>query len=322
MDATAAGPCSHRLEGRALKRWWQIDDLFKFRFAWQKNKEEDDKFSNVAIRQQLVFFATVPFVAGFFAHAVATSTVEHPDHWIVIWQFSILTSCLILVLFIHLLLALKKHFYRVLEVETTETGLRMRSPFLARSLRWDQIRELYVNQDGDLILESATGEEFILSNELTDSENLFSAVEKRAPKQKRFSYNYRFPNQAIDSFSAACLAVMVACLHIGLRPWMPMESFLSGLAISLTVCLFVTAIWRLQVCKLARLVRLSESSIVLATSKVSKEFAWEQISSVKKIGSFFLVNAQSDCFLVVAGKKEPVAARMVECKQRKKLIAG
>lgn len=308
---------SHRLEGVALKRWWQVKDFFSVKLC---KPLEEDKFRNRAIQQQLMFFMTLPFGLGIYIYAAATT--NKTGDWNIVWEFMLLNFCFIVALLVHLLLNLKKHLYRALEVDVTETGLELRSTFFRRTLRWDQIGDSYVNQDGDLILESSTGEEFILSAELSDFDTLSRVVEKRSPKKTaQFSYNNRVPNEYFDSFSAACLAVVIALLAVGVRPGVNMETFLPALAGSVVGCFVIAAIRQFHMRRMVRLVRLGNSSILLATSNDKKEIAWERIVSVKKLGSLFLVKTNSDWFMVAADKKEPVAARLIECQQRK-LIVG
>ncbi len=307
---------SYRLEGRALKKWWQIDQMFAVRPAW---KMEADKFRNTAIQHQLMFFMTLPFALGLFTYIVLTSKTKVDLSLLV--PILAVNSCCIAVLFGYFLFTLKKHLYRVLEVHVTENDLLLQAPFLKRTVRWDQVSDAFLNQDGDYILETTSGEEFIISTELTDSSRLFEVIGKRMPKSlEKFSYSYRFPNEFVDGPAIACLAITIAVLSSMCR--VRAEEWLGAAEISLACILLAALWWRFQLLNVARVVRFGKSSILLQSCKKRKEVVWEQITSVKQLGGLFLIRSRSDWFVVISDKKEPLAEKLIECKRTTKLIVG
>lgn len=307
---------SHRLEGRALKKWWQIDDMFAIKPAW---KTEPDKFSNAAIRQQLMFFLMLPFALGLYTYIGMTS--ETKMDFALLVPVLVVNGCLISVLFAYFLHTMRRHLYRVLDVHVTDNGLVFQAPFLKRSVRWDQISDAYLNQDHDYILETTQEEEFVLSNELTDSERLFEVIGKRARRtQDKFSYCYRLQNESVDAPAIACLAIVVAVVSSmsRVRP----EEWVGAVAIS-SVCIMAAVLWwRFHLLNMARVVRIGDSSILLQSCKNRKEIMWDQITDVKQLGALFLIRSRSDWFVVHSGKKEPVAQKLIECKQTRNLITG
>jgi len=311
---------SYRLEGNDLKRWWQVSEFFSFKPKWQKKA---DKFRNTAIQHQLTFFLTLPFGLGLYAYIASTTTSPTPVDWNVVWAMLAINGFLIAILFGYFLHTLKMHRFRVVQVDVTDVGLNVESPWFKQSIRWDQVRDAYVNQDGDYVLDTSDADEFVFSNELTNSKELFEIIAARAPKNsEKFSYNYRYSNECEDAASIACLAVIIAFLSNMFRPWASTEAGLQAVALSVVGILVAVTWWRFHLSRVARLVRIGSSSCMIKSRRESKEFSWDQITSVKQLGSLFAVKTGSDWFVVLSDKKEPIAAKLVELKTSKKLIVG
>jgi hypothetical protein len=225
-------------------------------------------------------------------------------------------------LFIQLLVFARKHLNRVLEVQVSEIGLDLKSPFLKRSIRWDQIRDFYEIQDDDYILDTTNGDEFILSCELTNSDQLFQSITSRAPKPPtKFSYNQRIRNDFVDSCSMGCFAIIIVCLaNTFLRSYTANEQRIQSIAIATVCILLVTIWWRLNLSRFAYLVRVGDQSFYIRTCTGGREIRWDELTNVKQRGVLFYVSTRSGWFVILADKVGPVSAPLIEFKQNRKLL--
>lgn len=311
MDALSSKLSTHRLEGRALKRWWQVDGFFSI----AQKKPMEDKFSNGAIRSQLMFFMLLPFATALYCYVnINTPSAMTPR--------LLLLAVVAAVFFIHFVLTARRHLNRIVEVQVSEIGLDLKSPFLKRSIRWDQIRDFYKNQDGDYMLDTTSGDEFILSNELTNSDQLFDFINRRAPKPStKFSFNYHARSDLVDSASMACFAVIVACSTYFFASYASIDERIQAYAIAAGGILLSAIWWRLQLTRVACLTRVGDQSFYIRTRTGSREIRWEELTNVKQRGVLFYVKARSTgWFVILADKEGPVSAPLIEFQQNRKLL--
>lgn len=308
MDALSSKLSTHRLEGRALKRWWQVDSI-------SRKKSMEDKYINGAIRQHITLLILLPFATALYCYV-------YKDHLSALNSRFFLIAIVVVALIIQLLMFARKHLNRVLEVQVSEIGLDLKSPFLKRSIRWDQIRDFYKTQDDDYILDTTGGDEFILSSELTNSEQLFQSITGRTPTPPTtFSYNHRIRNDFIDSCSMGCLAIIIACLaHLFLGSYTTNEQRIQSIAIATVGILFGTIWWRLHLSRFAYLVRVGEQSFYIRTCTGGREIRWDELINVKQRGVMFYVNTRSGWFVMFADKGGPVSAPLIEFNRKRKLL--
>lgn len=299
---------THKLAGNELKKWWQVNDFFKI-FG---SKSEQDKFNNPALKKQMHAALMVPFAIGILAYAVLTSDKPIAPN---VLAGLIAGACIVLAaVYAHLVLTFHHQLFRIQQVEITDVGLNLKSCWLKRNIRWDQIQEhYYLNQDNDFVLRTNANEEFILSAELTESGKLFSAIENRANKPATiFTSTYRLPDSVIDGFSGACLIVAAVLLASNLRA-LSIGKFDSQTILVAIFALIMYPLWMsFQRRKIVRSIRSNAQTVSIRTASGAQSLQWNEIESVKKAPVGFTLNTKRGKFHVLIDKNEDTATLLID----------
>ncbi len=318
MNLQAFSLTKHSLAGHALKKWWQCGDPF---FKSFRRQLQTDKFRNSALRSNIVFLATAPF--GFCLNTYiifSKGPVDSVDLNLleIFLSVVILSYCAICT---HFWFTLKTHRNRVLKVQVTESGLILESLFLNRSVPWSQIRDSYFDQNQDCIVETVEKDVFILSNELTESDQLFHLINMRKPVTARvFTNNYHLPNEVIDTSTLACLAIVAACMVSLVKPIDYLAQHVDLVATLLALMLLSAAISRICLTKVVRSIRINDFSCLLQIDGSTKDLMRDQIKDVKRFGPIVVLKSNSDWFIVLADKDCAVTSALLECQNNKRRI--
>lgn len=303
----------HQLRERSLKKWWQVDDFFRL----SVRKQAPDKFRNKALQAQFQFLLTTPISIAILIYAAS----QKQDFDFKQLQIPLaMALSLLAVLLTNLAFTLHRHLFRALTVETNDAGITLKSFYLTRNYRWDQIRDYFQNQDGDYILITTSGEEFILSSELTGSDHLFKVIARCAPKPLvTDAHNYRLPNEFLDSLSSACVALSAAIIAIMISNISTLNALgaLGGVA-ALVACAFY---WQANRRRLVEIIRVSDSHLHLRTASGAYSMTWQQVKSVKQFGELLFLKTDHGWFLAPIDKKDSASTLLIEQSNRIKQLA-
>jgi|GEM_PF-1381149 len=307
----------HKLEGRPLRQWWQIDDLF----ALKRKSFEQDKFQNQALRSHVAFFATLPFVAGLILYTAGMAYAP-----VILLPLLLLLTPLVL----HFIDAYRRHARRVLEVQNLSNQLILKSPGLEKRIMLAEVREFFPVSSGDYILEINNGEYFVLSRELTKSDQLFAHLSQSLHgKAAASGGNYLLPGYMTDSMEMACLAIIVAVLSpyafrlvailFGLKQAAGATAFgsteLTGLFLSLVFVGLCLVFRNAVLSRFAELVRLSEYSCAVRTRRGYSSIPVESIKSVRRIFGHTLVSHNNGWFITISDKGESTNEKLMSLNQ-------
>lgn len=300
---------AHYLKGKALKQWWQIG-----------RGQQYSKYRNNAIKHHLVFLICLPFFAMFCYHKIGALSIKLILLGAVVWSAD----------FMMLLAMLKRRLFYVLEVQQFEDGLLLRSLFFRRKIQWLEVQDFFgiqaagipkqsevQIQNNDFMLDSTSGEQFILSSELTDSALLFEDIKHKVPPPTlTCDCNYHVPDEYFDSVNSAIFAMAVAFMFGFLKSFVySAHPDLTELGACVAILAISFFIWWLHSSKMAQLVRIRSSSIFICTRSGSHVLAWDRIANIKQLGGYFLIKARDEWYLILAGKKGPLADKLLECKR-------
>lgn len=303
----------HQLKERSLKKWWQVDDFFRLNVR----KQAPDKFRNKALQAQFQFLLTTPISIAILIYAAS----QKQDFDFKQLQIPLAMALSLLgALLINLALTLHRHLFRALIVETNDAGITLKSFYLNRQYRWDQIRDYFQNQDGDYVLLTATGAEFILSSELTGSEHLFKVIARCAPKPVvTDAQSYRLPNELTDSVNSACVALSAAIIAIMISNMATINALgaLSGVAALVACALY----WQANRRRLVEIVRISDSHLHLRTASGAYSMTWQQVKSVKQFGELLFLKTDNGWFLAPIDQKGSASTLLIEQSHRIKQLA-
>ncbi len=299
------GTSVHHLRGKALRQWWQIS-----------SGKVREMSRNDQLRQYVVFLVCMPFFA------VGSYYVGGPKVMTAIW----LSVLVWLGIFVLLLSSVRRHLYRVLEVRVSEDGLELRSLFFTRKIRWLEIVDFFSTGNletghNDFALECSTGEQFFLSKDLTDSNQLFATI-SRCMSRPGIAYDitYDIGDGLIDGAIGASFAVMVALLF-GPSRWLLTTSHpgINDVVTNLVIPVLLTGLplfcWWLHVTKVPRLVRAGTSGLYIKTRSGTRVIGWDQITSIKRIIGWMVIRSRSGWFVMYAPKKEPMTEKLLECQR-------
>lgn len=297
---------THKLEGKPWKQWWQIADIFKLR----QTPLDQDRYQNANLRAQLTFLLSLPFFIAFQLHIAPQSS-----------KLALLAGAVGVAMGIFLYLTFKQHCRYALSARRDDNGLFVQSPICKRRIPWHEMRESYINQNGDCELILNDGVEVILSKDLTDSQTLFEEISKRSPNfEDGSSYNYRLHCALIDGASMACFAIIVACLFPVFTwlcyPERNPKSAIEMLKFSAVVVPLALAYWRWNLVKFAEVVRIGDNECSIRTRKQALRFTWSDLKAVKRLGGFILLQTRKGTFMLLANKKEPVSQKLMEGQKR------
>ncbi len=293
------GASVHRLQGKALKQWWQIS-----------SGKSKDAYKNNAMRSYLVFLATLPFGSALLWYIGGVDCAKTLLCAFVVWLIQFLLLCWVV----------RRHLCHVLEVRASEDGLELRSLLFKRKIRWMDIADFFPtgnNHSGynEFVLDCTNGDEFYLSKELTDSSKLFDLInQKRSRPAVSYALNHQLLYGLIDSAIGAVFAVTVAIVFALIGPhitkaaqWNPCD-----FAIIVIFALVFVPYFCLQIIKMPELVRVGHSGLKIRTRWQSKVIPWDQVTKITKIGTWLIVQSRQGWFIMFADKNEPITEKLLE----------
>ncbi len=297
----------HRLEGKDRWRWWQMHGFFSSPF---KRKREEDKFKNIAIQHQLLFLTQLPVGVGIMLYTVGMDGLRMAAVGAFAWVIA----------FIFLILTFKQHCKYIVEVYEQPSGLLLKSPMLSRTIRWGEISDFFELKDGDYLLQSRDGADFILTTELTDSEGLFKRIQAVVPKNRDpYNVNFRLPNSHMDLPRMVCFAISLAVTFPFITTLAYPERHTEPISIvsiigSIVAISLVVAYWKFTWTKVAELVRLSDHSCQIRTRSGNvNQIPLDEITDVKRLGEFHLLKSRRQGWLIIlADKTETVSVKLLE----------
>lgn len=296
-----------RLQGKVLKQWWQVGDAFRI---IRDFKAPFDRYENIAIRSPLTFLLTLPFGMAILYHCAGSESI----------RMLILAGGAALVMAIHMVLSYRQHCKIAVEVKLTEIGITIKSPLMpARNIGWGEISDFFEVQNGDYVLLTTRGEDYLLTSDLSNSEILFKRIKELCGRKEQiYKVNTRIPNSFIDGGNGACLAIVVASLF----PVIQILIYRPGLAVhpgslifAAIVCVLAVLFVRFQSTKLAELVRFGQNGISVRTrdGKLT-ELNFQDIKRIKKFGSCYLVSSRKGLFVTILEKTDSAEPKMIELK--------
>ncbi|SRR5579885_766822 len=312
--ALPAPSAVHRLQGKPLRRWWQVGDLF----ALKRKSIKEDKYQNPSIRAQLLFLLQLPFGMALMSHIAGPSPTTT--------KMLILAGVAGVAVFTQLAYAFKQHCKILTEVEETGDGIVLKAPFFTRRIHWSELNDFYSVDNDDYLLETTSGEDYVLSGDLTDSAGLFERLRQHVPKSTDvYSCNFRVPIGFIDSATMASFAVILASVFpfltwLFVRPPLSQETIVTQVAIAVLLVPLSVAAWRIHLNKTAEIFRIGDTSCMVRTRTGRQRFAVDQITAVKKILGYTLVKSRIGWFFLIADKSEPARAKLLECSNTIRLI--
>ncbi len=284
----------HQLRDRALRQWWQIS-----------RPRPDDQYMNVGIRASVPFLACLPLgsiLLYYIGGAKALTTI-------------CLCSLAWLGMFVLFLSHARRQLYNVLQVQVSEEGLEFRSLFFTRKIRWLDIVDFFPAGNTEVVqnefaLDCRSGEQFLLSKDLTDSAKLFDLINLRIPRP---TVSYELTAQVRPRFSRKTIVtisifIIVYEIVITIFP-------VVNLAILILLLGFSPFLFWLLATKMPYLMRSGRSGIYIRTPYQCKVIPWDQITNITQIGLWLLVKSHLGWFLVFADKKEPMTEKLLECKR-------
>jgi hypothetical protein len=277
----AAVPANiYRLEGDALKQWWQTS-----------RGTGVNKYRNFALIGGFQFLFFLPVFAALTWQIYPKVMLEQVPVMLAAWT----------VMFIMFVLMCRRHLKTILAVQLTEEGLLLQSLcFLKRRIFWSEVRDFFPLQNNDYLLVGKDGEQFILSSELQNKDELFEKIRnKLGNPAPAFDCNFRVSNECIDSMFFHIGGLSVAMIFL------VKQTLLAGHALDLyqliflaVICMVVAfSVW-IHFSKLAHLVRCSASSLFLSTGRSSCTIAADQFVGVSKIGAYLLLKTRNNWFLL------------------------
>lgn len=304
----------YRLEGKVLRRWWQTSAFFSSPF--RRKKAEPDKYENPAIKSQLAFVLQLPFGIGLMLYLAGPPGIK----------MALMGGAVGVLMLVQLFFTFKHHCKYIVEVQEQDSGLVLKSPQVNRTVRWSEIVDFFAIQNGDYLLQCTNGDDFILSEDLTNSKKLFDRILAIKPKtSEQYSYSYRLPNAFLDGPAIASFALIIAFSFPIIR-WVVQTGKVTeiplteAIAAAITISL-VVAHWRISQTKVAELIRFGKHSI-LTRARIGKTSTvqLDEIRSIKRFLGFHTIKTRHGWFLFLADKKEPASAKLLELKQHIQLI--
>lgn len=296
-----------QLKGKPLKQWWQIGD--EFRLVRNLNAPLD-KYENAAIRSTLIFCLTLPFGMALMYHAAGPESIK----------VVIIASLVGLIMAVHMFLSFRQHGKIAVDVRLSDSGIRVKSPLLqARDIGWGEVAEFFEIQNGDYVLLTTKGEDFVFTSELSNSETLFKRIKELRPRQKElYIINTRLPNSFIDGMIAACLAIVIASVFpiIQLLVYNRTGALtIDRLVFAGVAVLLAVAFYRLQMSKMAELIRFGDDHVLVRTrSGAMTQMLRSEVKNIKKLGACYLISTSSGMFFTIAEKTDAASAKMLELK--------
>lgn len=291
----------HRLQGKALKQWWQMS-----------SPRKADTY-NPALQMLASFLISTPLCVAMLYER---------------WPISARTGLTLLALtvwlgiFLVFLFVARRHLYHVLAVQTSEEGLEFKSLLFKRKVRWADIVDFFSAGDGEIaknkyVLETRSGEEFLLSKELTDSNKLFELIRQRMPRiAEPYHQNFRRLDGLVDASIAMNSAIILAfacpllkALFCGVQPGF--SDWLTAIA----GVLIASLIWSFHASKVTETIRASNNGLFLRTRSGGQVIPREQITNIRQLGDVFILSSRRGWFILFPDKKEPVTAKLIEYKQ-------
>ncbi len=311
-----AGTSVHRLEGKALKQWWQIPSagpIWSPRWSRKRDGRETNAYANAGMQQLLVSILTIPIFVIAKYQNVGASRLDVLA--ITLW----LGLCLLLMSFF------RRHRYHVLAVTASETGLELRSPCLKRNIRWLDMADCFpagTIEPKEFLLQCKTGEEFLLSKDLTDSARLFDLIALRmAQPEVTYELNHRVQDGTFD-IVRACAATTIGVFIIWpIADWSLDAGHQFTVApANLLFMILITVLslgwYWLNLIKTPQLIRAGRSGLYIRTGRESKVIEWDQITEIRQVAGLIIVNSRIGWFSMFAGKKQPLTERLIDYKKK------
>jgi hypothetical protein len=249
-----------------------------------------------------IFLTTLPF--GIFL--VYLLALQHgPQEAAVVAVGRTLLMAIPAWLFVLLIwsLAVRQHMHLVLEVCRRDYGLEVRSLCFKKMIRWLEIRDLFPISDGEWLLD-CKDDEYVLSNELTDSGELFDFIQANlSVPVDRYELNCKMNEDFFTSTNMATSAVCFALLSGVVSQYVFKTPNTALLVQSLPVLLLLIApfalIWWINTFKVVRLLRIGSAGLYIRTRSTVQELSWDQVTHIKHIGGVFVIKSPSAWCLVM-----------------------
>lgn len=307
------GTSVHRLEGKALEQWWQIPGLFA-------RKRGSGGNQNLAISVLFLLLLQIPL---FVLVKIASPGFTLSASQRVLFSFTGIGWISAFALFVS---CVHRQLFHVLEVRASEEVLEFRSLFFKRQVRWLDMVDFFLTGNVDTgyaeyVLDCKNGEQFFLSKDLTESSKLFDLIARRAPSPTAFyELNYSLGDGALDMPIVAAFAVLFGLLS-GFVNWMlnavhpGIDQVVIHVIFPVLLSTLTLAFWWLHVSKVPQLMRAGRSALYIRTRSQGKVIRWDQITNITRIGWWLLVRSRVGWFVMVAPSKEPMIAKLLECKK-------
>lgn len=292
----------YRLTGKDLLQWWQVPTTF-----WRTPV----KFKqNVAIKHVLQFLIILPLYAAFAVFQNHAAAAMLP-----------LVAALFLSGIAMLLYCTRHHLRHVVEVNTAEEGLLLKSPWMTKQVSWLDIERFDVANDSDgtvdeYILTCKNGEQFFLAKELTDSAQLFEVIALKAPSaQQSCAVNYCIDDGEYD-MPLVCCWVMFAAVTMGPARALiyninPSDTLNSVITFIVCVVLIAAFAW-LHLSELAQVVRFSKTGLYLQTRTHRAIVPLQQIKSITQIGWWIIIKTNDSWFAAFLPKMHALNVKLIE----------
>lgn len=279
---------TYRLEGVAARLWWQIP-----------SGKAKASCSNLALQQLASTLVMLPVwaVSGWIyrqSHVTALTEIQFAVMAVVPW---------LCVLAVFLMIG-RRHLQHVSEVRVSNQHLELCSGFRSRRVTWSLIEDLYPvayfdNERVDaFMLELRTGEQFVLSTQLANAEELFEIIKGRMTgSEPIFQNSYRADDSFFDCAMIASFVAFLAC-GVGLFNDFDFVNFDPGTAAFVfSVLALATASAWIHATKIPQIIRTGDAGIFLQTRSDKFFLRRDEITRIRNFAGWHLVSANQGWFL-------------------------
>lgn len=305
------------LDNHSRKQWWQISQFFSL-----LPKKEADPFFNVTLRSIAMFLVMCPIHVVFMLYIACQKPINQTQQLALVHL--VLLAGLVWCIQAWLLLKAGRNHARIVHsVEPVEGGLKFKAPYFTKHIHWFEITDVYPlttveNNFKFYQVDCNNGEYFLLSEKLSNCKELVELINGKISAVVRidFDENLRVPDALFDGAIIASSAILIAVgFSVFSKPVFPS---IQQLIVFSLVCLAVQLFLRFHNSKIPQVIRVGQRGLYLRSRTQSKFFQWDEIKELKGVGPFRLLKARSDWFVLFLSKKEPVAQKLIE--QREKLL--
>jgi hypothetical protein len=306
-----SGDYVYRIEGKALQQWWQVDAFLSVK------KKPDTLYTNHAARCAFLFLLTVPV----YIYMGATHNQWHAGGQIRFIALGLVTWFSGLCAFA---LVARRHLRLLLEVRLSDEGLDLNSLFLHRKIRWLDVVDFFPSGNSlvghkEFVLNCRNGEQFILSADLTNSDELVAQINRRmAPATTSFDSSIRTGDGFFDMPATMMGFALLLAVLIGPIRWLLFTSqittagIIANCVIPASFAIIPLAWWWFIRTKVPQLIRIGSSGISLQTRANKYLVRWDEVTAIRKIGFLLLLRSRAGWFVMLADRKEPVIQNLLD----------